>query len=153
MTPWLLSIVGIVVVGVLVELLLTDSAVSKFIRGIYAFFILFVIVAPIPGFVKNASESIGGSVILDTALLVTINERTAETLTRTVEDTLAKAGFESIIAVIDFDPTASSFKIERVHLNAIGIVKGGSSVNIKRQIVEIAAVTCGVSTDIVEVYI
>lgn len=48
MTAWLASIVGIVVVGVIIELLIQGRRMENFIRSIYAFIVLFVIVSPLP---------------------------------------------------------------------------------------------------------
>lgn len=52
MTAWLASIVGIVVVGVIIELLIQGRRMENFIRSIYAFIVLFVIVSPLPKLLK-----------------------------------------------------------------------------------------------------
>ena len=48
MAAWLGSILGIVVVGVFVELLTQNRRMEKFIRSIYGFIVLFVIISPLP---------------------------------------------------------------------------------------------------------
>lgn len=48
MTQWLAPILGVIVVGVVIELITKESRLGKFIRAIYAFFVLFVIVQPLP---------------------------------------------------------------------------------------------------------
>ena len=153
MTPWLLGIVGTVTIGVLVELLLTDSALSKFIRGIYAFFILFVIVQPLPGLIKSASENVSGTITYDTQLLATINERSASAAKQALEKTLAAAGYESVLVIIEHDPTAPAFTVARVYLNAIAPVTSPDRAKTKKELTELTAVTLGISETIVEVYI
>lgn len=53
MTTWLASIVGVVVVGVIVELMTHHGRMGPFVRSIYAFIVLFVIVSPLPKMLKT----------------------------------------------------------------------------------------------------
>lgn len=141
MSQWLLSITGVVLIGVLVELLLTDSPMSKFVRSIYAFFILFVIVQPLPQFLNSASEMVGGEVSLpiNTELLATINAQSAAALERRVVSELERAGYTDVIIVIECDKTASAFKAARVFVNAYGavITKPNSNIDMKKEITDI----------------
>jgi len=104
MTAWLLSIVGITVVGVLVELLLTDSPMSKFVRSIYTFFILFIIVSPIPGMFKNFEANIENPNIQ-------INTDFVQTQTlRRVEAALSSTGFPNASAKYANDKIVIKFQ-------------------------------------------
>lgn len=47
MRAWVIAIVGIVVLGVLLEIILPDGEVTKYIRGIFAIIVVVVIVTPI----------------------------------------------------------------------------------------------------------
>ena len=55
MVGWLAPILGVVVVGVIIELISKDSRLGKFVRSIYAFFVLFVIVQPLPSLLGKLS--------------------------------------------------------------------------------------------------
>lgn len=48
MNTWLLSIVGVVTFGVLLEILLADGETAKYIKGVFALAVVLVIVAPLP---------------------------------------------------------------------------------------------------------
>ena len=148
MSSWLLSILGVTAVGVLVELLLTDSPMSKFVRSIYAFFILFVIVQPLPGFLKNASNAVSGEIVLDNELLLTINSQSAAAFQRNTENALSIAGFENIIITIDYDKNAQSFKIKRVYVNAFG-----TDIKHRADIIRIVTAVCNVSEEEVEYFV
>ncbi len=50
MSAWLMSIVGVVSLGVLLEILLEDGQTSKYIKGVFAIAVVLVIVAPLPKF-------------------------------------------------------------------------------------------------------
>lgn len=52
MTTWLASILGVVVVGVVIELLTQNRRMGPFVRSIYGFIVLFVIVSPLPNLLK-----------------------------------------------------------------------------------------------------
>ena len=148
MSNWLLSIVGVTVIGVLVELLLTDSPMSKFVRSIYAFFILFVIVQPIPGLLRNSQVTVSGGVLLDNELLQTINANSAAAFQRNIENALNTAGFAGCIVTIQYDKTAPGFKIDRVYVNAWNSAKKDAAA-----IIQIVTAVCNVKPEAVEVYV
>ena len=56
MIGWLAPILGVVVVGVIIELISKESRLGKFVRSIYAFFVLLVIVQPLPKLLGNLSS-------------------------------------------------------------------------------------------------
>ena len=53
LSGYILSIVGIILVGVIVDLMLVDGQVKKYIQSIYVLFVIFTIVAPLPSFIDN----------------------------------------------------------------------------------------------------
>jgi len=93
-SAWLLSIVGVTVIGVLVELLLTDSPMSRFVRSIYAFFILFVIVQPLPNLLNNASFEFENNIEMNTGLYNNIVERR-------VREALQSAGYNNVLVTFN----------------------------------------------------
>ena len=48
LSAWVLSIAGIIVLCVLVELIMPSGQMNKYIKGILSFMVIFVIVMPIP---------------------------------------------------------------------------------------------------------
>jgi len=146
----------VTVIGVLVELLLTDSPMSKFVRSIYAFFILFVIVQPIPGLLRNAQEHVSGGVLLDNELLQTINSNSAAAFQRNTENALTTAGYRNCIVTIQYDKSAPSFKIDRVYVNMSGSIISPSlrdSDMPAAAVIQIVAAVCNVKPEVVEVYL
>ena len=143
MSVWLLSIAGVTVIGVLVELLLTDSPMSKFVRSIYAFFILFVIVQPLPAFFNNAAASVGAPVNLNNELMTEINRQTATARQQAAQTALANSGFPNCIVTVFGD---------KVYVNAAA--HAADSTNSDRaRIISIVAAVMGVRPDAVEVFI
>lgn len=48
MTAWVISIVGIVVLGVMVDVMLPEGSTAKYIKGVFGLIALAVMIAPIP---------------------------------------------------------------------------------------------------------
>ena len=78
MNAWLLSIVGVVSLGVLLEILLADGETSKYIKGVFALAVVLVLVAPIPKFMNknfDINEFFGEEMVTQTTFLQSVNER------------------------------------------------------------------------------
>ena len=133
MSNWLLSIAGIVIIGALIEILLSDSSVQKFVRSIYAFFVLFVIAQPLPGFFRDtvASVEAGGRIELNTELMQRINTQSAAAFQRNTMAALSAAGFDGVIVTIHVEPH-TNFKIQAIYVNALGV-----NINNKQDIIKI----------------
>ena len=54
---YLLTIVGISVIGVIIEIIMPDGEMYKFVKGIFALFVTFTIIAPVPKLL-NKSETV-----------------------------------------------------------------------------------------------
>lgn len=48
MTAWIISIVGVVVLGVLVDVMLPEGSTAKYIKGVFGLIALAVMIAPLP---------------------------------------------------------------------------------------------------------
>ena len=50
---YILSIVGIVILGVIIDIMLVEGQMQKYIKSIFVIFVIFVIIAPIPNLMKT----------------------------------------------------------------------------------------------------
>lgn len=53
MTEWLMSIVGVVAIGVLLDILLPSGEINKYIKGVFGIVVVFVIIIPLPKLIKG----------------------------------------------------------------------------------------------------
>lgn len=53
MSAWIMSIVGVICLGILLEIVLPDGKTTKYIRGAFSLMVIFVIVAPLPSLLKK----------------------------------------------------------------------------------------------------
>lgn len=78
MNAWLLSIVGVVSLGVLLEILLADGETAKYIKGVFALAVVLILVAPLPKFFNkdfNLNDFFGKEMQTQTTFLNSVNER------------------------------------------------------------------------------
>lgn len=78
MNAWLLSIVGVVSLGVLLEILLADGHTAKYIKGVFALAVVLVLVSPLPQFFKkdfDISKFFGEEMVTQSTFLNSVNER------------------------------------------------------------------------------
>lgn len=78
MNAWLLSIVGVVSLGVLLEILLADGETSKYIKGVFALAVVLILVAPLPKFLNkdfDLNNFFGKEMQTQTTFLNSVNER------------------------------------------------------------------------------
>jgi len=143
MSTWLLSIAGIVVLGVLIELLLTDSHMSKFVRAIFGSFILLVIVAPLPTFFRSGLAQVGGQFELDNEILAQINGQSAQAAAMRTQRNLANAGFPDVIVVVQHYPRTPSLQIEHIFVNAASI-RNANDITVRNRIIEIVRASVGI---------
>jgi len=99
MTAWLSSIVGIVIVGVVVDLLTQGRRMGNFVRSIYAFVVLFVIVSPLPDLLK---KDWGTWKIDNLVNMELVDKLTDESKQMSVSQVLRTMGYDNaIVTVVD----------------------------------------------------
>lgn len=79
MAAWLGSILGVVVVGVIVELLTQNRRMGNFIRSIYGFIVLLVIVSPLPNLLKAEWWSAHADDLINSELLENLQHDSKQT--------------------------------------------------------------------------
>lgn len=58
MTAWLLSIVGIVFLGVMVDIIAPSGKTNAFIKSIFAIFLIYVVITPIVKYIKKGEYKV-----------------------------------------------------------------------------------------------
>ena len=107
MSGWLLGIVGVVSLGVLIEVLLPDGENSKYIKGIYSIIVIFVIIAPLPKFAKgdyvkgfsNQSENIS----IDEDYYKDVKQDMQNRVKNNLREKLDQEGYNDLSFDIQFD--------------------------------------------------
>lgn len=112
MTGYILSILGIIVAGIFVDIVIPSGSINKYIKGIYSIFVIAVILSPI---MKLMTKTHDFTIKYDTVqinenLLTYIYNMRAESLETNIEKSLANEGFENVDIIL-------TFSIENYELN------------------------------------
>ena len=99
MTSWLASILGVVVVGVVVELLTHNRRMGSFVRSIYGFVVLLVIVSPLPNLLKADWWATQTDELINTELVDTLTQNSKQTQ---VQQKLRLMGYsQALVTIVD----------------------------------------------------
>ncbi len=136
LSGWIISIAGIICVSVVVELILPSGQMNKYIKGIFSFIIILVIILPIPKLLKSKLDMSDildyGQIEVDENYLYQVNLNKLTFLKEEVEGEAEKMGYTNIVVSINADILSSAFEIKSVYvdLSQIGISKDAPHRNI-----------------------
>ena len=126
MTAWILSIAGISVVSVLVDLILPSGQTAKYIKNIFAFITIFVIISPLPkllsGNVKFDDIFESEEIILQEDFLYQVNRDKLSALESSVQVNLESEGVKGVIVSLSADIFKTEMQIEEVFVDLSEIV-------------------------------
>lgn len=97
MTAWLASIVGVVVVGVVVELVTQGRRMENFVRSIYSFVVLFVIVSPLPKLLQTDWGTMQMENLVDAELVENLSQSSKQVQ---VSQILRNMGYENALVTL-----------------------------------------------------
>ena len=126
-TQYILSIIGIVFLGVLVDVVLPDGEMNKFIKGMFALIAVFVIVSPISKLVntditveKLADTSI--QIEVDNDFLNATTNQYINSLQNILKAKLSDSGYENINVTINGYLSNNVLVIEKVKIDISNMV-------------------------------
>lgn len=142
-SAWVLSIVGIVILTLIVDIILPEGQTNKYIKSVFAVITVFVIALPIPS-LFNGDIDIGGVLkneqagVIDTAFIENLMQERAAV----VKDELLKEykanGIDNVEVEISYKDDVK-FSIEKIFINVKNSVIVGSdkNINIKEKVLSI----------------
>ncbi len=142
-SAWVLSIVGIVILTLIVDIILPEGQTNKYIKSVFAVITVFVIALPIPS-LFNGDIDIGGVLkneqagVIDTTFIENLMQERASV----VKDELLKEykanGIDNVEVEISYKDDVK-FSIEKIFINVKNSVIVGSdkNINIKEKVLSI----------------
>ena len=123
---WVLSIVGMCVLSVLIELILPEGQTRKYINAIYSFFLIVVIIAPLPKLVRGDFDFekiiTTEEVELQEDFIYQMNRNKLDTLSDEIENELKERGVEGVQVMISADIFSNNLVIEAVFVDLFDLV-------------------------------
>ncbi len=112
MSEWIISIVGVIMLGVLLEIVLPDGKTAKYVKGAFSLLVVLAIAAPLPRLFKTDFKSPSdASVEIDSAYVAETYDGYGARLSVALEKYLEGEGIDAVVTV-----RVSEGKIERVKL-------------------------------------
>ena len=98
-SAWVLSVAGICVLGVLVELMLPAGQTKKYIKGIFSFVVVLIVISPLPAFFKKdfKAEDIfeENAILIQEDFVYEINNKRLEKLENLILTDLKEIGIDN----------------------------------------------------------
>ena len=119
-SSWLLSIAGVILLSVLSEFVLPDGQINKFVRMIFSFFVLLVIILPLPKIFKNnfdLSNYLDGTVSLQSDYLEQVNLDKLNILTQETNIKIKDKGLSKVEVYISANIFAEKLEIYTITID------------------------------------
>lgn len=127
-STWILSIAGIICISVIVELILPEGQMNKYIKGIFSFIVILVIIMPIPKLIGSNFDfsnilNYENSVNVDEDYIYQLNLNKLNLLKEDIESEINKHGYENVSVYINCNifENKINFKSITVDLNSLVI--------------------------------
>ncbi len=125
-SSWIMAIVGVSVLGVLVDLVMPNGQTKKYIKGIFAFIVVLVIISPLPNLL-NKNFSIDDifeedAIVIQEDFVYQVNRDRLETLENMIVADLKEQGIGNITVNISANVFTNKMKIEAVFVDLSQVV-------------------------------
>ena len=142
-STWVLSIVGIIVLSIVVDLILPKSSTADFIKNIFAYVIIIVIISPIFNFLSNKNFSISdffesNEIVLQEDFLSSVNKQMLNSLEEKIENDTKNNGLLGVEVGLTADIFESKLTITKVSVDLTDLViqENFEHINIKTSITQ-----------------
>ena len=121
MSAWLIGIVGVVSLGVLIEVLLPEGENSTYIKGIFSIIVIFVIISPLPKLAKGEKldgfSPTGNIIEIDEEYYYSVKDSVQLSVKENLEKKLKEKGYNDLSIDIQFDEEYI-YLIDTISINA-----------------------------------
>ena len=126
-SAWVMAIAGVCVLGVLVDLILPNGQTKKYIKGIFAFVVVLVVVSPLPSlFNKDFSLSNifkeNDAMVIQEDFIFKVNKDRIESLENMIEADLSEQGASEIKITLSANIFTDKLKIDAVFVDLSNLV-------------------------------
>ena len=134
MSEWLIGIVGIISLGLLLEILIPEGQTSKYVKGAFSLLVIFVVISPLPKLLNGEYDFNfeGVSYEVDNDYLAyTANEYTSS-LAENIETILQNEDIRSSVKIVAKDGCARDIDVVVVKIYLSGIDEKDENTHISR---------------------
>lgn len=157
-SSWLLSVAGVGVISVLIDVVLPNGQTNKYVKGMFAFIMLFVIISPIPTLLKSDFdlEKIFSSTQIEVEedFIYQVNRTKLNYLENQIKSRLLNEGIDSITVTVNGDIFDSNMQIKNVFVDLKNVVinKKEQHIDIKKTVKDIVFSVCDIKEEELIIY-
>ncbi len=138
MNGYLLSLLGVILLGVLIDVILPSGSTSKYISGIFAIVVMFVMVSPLLKFI-NSDNRLNNyftamDIQLNEKLLYNISNSKFNAVEDAIKQELVSNGYNNVNIEVEFKVVADSVEIRQVLVDLTNLVINTNSANINKYV-------------------
>ena len=158
-STWVLSIVGIIILSILVDLILPSGKTSSFIKNIFGYLIIVVILSPVFTFFTNKEFSVNDlfdkeNVQIQDGFVASVNRQFLDNAEKAIEKACEQEGFRFVEVGIDANIFESNLVINQISIDLKFVVidDKAKNKNIKTSILDIVQDNIKIEKEIVVFY-
>ena len=142
-SSWILSIAGVSLLSVLIDLFLPEGSINGYIKTVFNFAIILVIVTPVPSLLhKEFDTSLMFSnqeIVINNEYIYQLNRDKLTMLEQGIETKLEKEGLLNIDISISADIFTTQMLIESIYVDLSNLVISNNDkhINIENEIIEV----------------
>lgn len=154
---WLLSIVGVILITVMVEIIIPEGQMNKYVKGVLSIITVFVIVLPLPHLSVDKldfGKFFNSSVDVDNSFIENLNRQKVIEYENIIETTLTQNGFGGTSVEVVGELTEPNMKISGINVNLSLLVLSDPQLNINRneKIEHIIMAVVNVKKEVINLY-
>ena len=102
MSQWLLGVVGIISLGLLLEILIPDGQTSKYVKGAFSLLVIFALISPLPKMLGGEYDFNfdGVSYDVDSDYVMYVTNQYTSNLEDDIEKALREQGINSVVEIV-----------------------------------------------------
>lgn len=124
-STWILSIAGVVCLSVIVELILPNGQMNRYIKGIFSFIIILIIIMPIPKLLKlkvDLSGAFNNQFVLQEDYLYELNLNKLMSIKEDTEKEIKNQGYNNVVVSINADIFAKKIDVKSICVDISNLV-------------------------------
>lgn len=121
-SSWVMSIAGVICLSVIIELVIPDGQMNKYVKGIFGFITLFVIILPIPKIMNREIDlsnvfDYESSVKIDQEYIYQLNLDKMNMLKGKIESEILKYGYKNVSVYLNCNIFDNVMQIKSVSVD------------------------------------
>lgn len=152
MINWVLSIVGVVFLGVLVEIVMPDGKINSFIKHLFGVFILYVLFEPITGIVQKINFTNNVDNVVDLNYVSSANSNKLDEIENMIIVEMEQRGVLGVGVVANGNIFSEEFKVDIIYVDLTNATFNIDSSQIANLICEVVFKITGLKKENIVIY-